>query len=246
MSIEMPKPITATEDPNPTAPPINVQIKGHHVQPPIVDTGWPNPGTINDTNFRGTVRVTNPASIGTGPRPDVTSERWDYTLLKPEDPYYDKWPPGLFLNAVNGQIYGTPAPLEVGIFNFNIVLTLPGTMEIIYSPQPLFKPGDPINMAYTITITGKRVIPGDVDGVDGVNLADLILLGMYFNNRTITINYDNAKITPCNCPVDEQGAKEHYPRPPANPSCDITLADLQLLARHFGRQGVIIPEPIPQ
>jgi len=75
-----------------------------------------------------------------------------------------------------------------------------------------------INYDSWIIINPRTILLGDIDGINGVNMADLILLIRYFQEPNIVINHEAANI---------KGSADGI----------VTTYDLYLLSLYFARPG---------
>jgi len=152
----------------------DVLIRGVHSDPPTV-TATLLPGTVGQP-YSGSFSATN---VGAGSNP-LYGVRWE--VLSGD------WPPGFDpVNPYSGVITGVPAPLstdnDLKVFDFEIGLTLPGTMRI--------------DSSHSITIHKKPpILYGDVNGDKLIDLSDLILLSIYLGPERPrpTINMEAADI----------------------------------------------------
>ena len=152
----------------------DVRIRGVHSAAPTV-TATLLPGTVGQP-YSGSFSATN---VGAGSNP-LYGVSWE--VLSGD------WPPGLNpINPYSGVITGVPAPLstdnDLKVFDFEIGLTLPGTMRI--------------DSSHSITIHKKPpILYGDVNGDNLIDLSDLILLSIYLGPERPrpTINMEAADI----------------------------------------------------
>ena len=172
--IRMPKPA------KPDDKPINVIINGFHVEAPRVVGNGSNfnlPSGEKDINYTGAFLITN----------------WSTTILGDGPGANDSWsinsgsilPNGVALMQNSNNFWGPPTETEnikfPETFPIFVDLTLKGTMTLTYGLPPsasgsgLVRAGVAV-APFTMFIDIFRPNFGDVDGVNGVNMADLVLL----------------------------------------------------------------------
>ena len=211
--VEMPKPA------NPADPALDVELTGWHTPIPTVIPNMRN-GFVGDTSYVSTISLAAPPA----PRPTAVQDQLDRATWGVVDPGFtagDRIPPGTIMapgsGAGPGLIVGTPS--LAGVFNFNIGLTLPGSMRISY----------PTTGRYTILIENPRPSIGDVDNSGGVDLRDLMLLRMYISGELsgaplLAFNTVNAD-------TNQDGVVNHF--------------DVIELARWFAGDGRMPTAPAP-
>jgi hypothetical protein len=223
VNIRMPMPET------PGDPAINVEIRGVHAAPPVITNPRP-PARLSD----GTVGVdyfgsfilssSDPSVIGSGP----VSREWGI-IENPADPEFGRLPPGISFDPGGSGFYNPPT--TTGTFSFHVGLTLPGTMRLTYGLTGInnvpFIPAD--GRPYSITVNHFAYSYGDVDGRDGLTLADLVLLAKFVNNPPGSPEREAAR--------DAMGQNIRngniFSRHPADPG----TADLRELQLWFAQEG---------
>jgi len=218
--VEMPKPA------NPADPALDVNITGWHT--PIPDVAITGVGTNMRSGFVGEISYVSTISLiaPPAPRPTAVQDQLDgatWGVVNPGFTAGDRLPPGTIMPPGSGSgpglIIGAPSPSLAGVFNFNIGLTLPGSMRISY----------PTTGRYTILIENPRPSIGDVDNSGGVDLRDLMLLRMYISGELsgaplLSFNTVNAD-------TNQDGVVNHF--------------DVIELARWFAEDGRMPTTPAP-